>query len=58
VPMAVPEGAPTAAAAAKEPATPAVGPAGALAPAVTEGGPTEGCGHAAVVAPAVVTEGW
>jgi hypothetical protein len=58
VPMAVPEGAPTAAAVAKKPVTPTVGPAGALAPAVTEGGPTEGCGRAAVVAPAAVPEGW
>jgi hypothetical protein len=42
------EGAPVA----KEPVASVAGPAGALAPATTKGGPTEGCGHAVVVVPA------
>jgi hypothetical protein len=45
-------GAPTAAAAAKEPTAPTAGPAGALMSAATKGGLTEGWGRAAAV-PAV-----
>jgi hypothetical protein len=43
-PAAVSVGAPTAAVAAKEPAAPVTGPAGALASAVTKGGPAGGWG--------------
>jgi hypothetical protein len=50
VPKAMPAGAPTTAAATKEPA----GPARALTPAATKGGPIRGWERAAAVAPAVV----
>jgi hypothetical protein len=52
MPVVVLVGAPMAAATAKE-----VGPTFALALAVTKGGPTDGWGHATVVAPAAVPAG-
>jgi hypothetical protein len=57
MPVAMPAGAPTTAAAAKELAAPNAGPVGVPAPAVTQGGPTRRWGCTTAVAPMTVPTG-